>query len=536
MTAGATAACPVRPMLATSGPLPGGPEWAFEFIWDGVRTLADVTPDRLRLVGGDNRSIAARYPELDVLRERAKRHGMVLDGKVVALDACGRPSFAALQQRMTVDRPSSGLQRRIPVAYYVFDVLRVDDCSTLTLPYRRRREVLAGLGVAGGPVVLPPYFLDVDGQVVAETATQYGLHGVVAKRADSPYQPGRRSRSWVEASLRRGREVVIGGWAPSPRGSAGTLGSLLVGVPTERGLRYAGQVGTGFSLAARRDLPARLACLARGTSPFLDQVPGAVGRRAYWVAPQLVGEVAYRQWSAHGRLMHAAWRGLRPGTHPAAVEAPMVLDASPHLVSRRGEHEHERELDEAVRRARAEVQTLRVPIAPHFLYNALSAIAALVRTDPDRARELLIDFAGLTRYLFRSATRATLDEELENIERYLALEHARLGERLRVTLQVAPEVLPLEVPFLGVLLVVEHAVRHGIEDLPGGGTVATRAATEGADCVITVIDDAPGAPTTGLAGVDDRLRAAFGDDFRLAVTVVPGTGTTVTLRVPKALG
>lgn len=535
MTTGSAAPCPVRPMLATPGPLPGGPEWAFEFIWDGVRTLADVTPDRLRLVGGDNRSVAARYPELDVLRERG--NGMVLDGKVVALDACGRPSFATLQQRMTVDRPSSGLQRRVPVAYYVFDVLRVDDRSTLTLPYRRRRELLTELGVAGGPVVLPPYFLDVDGQAVAETATRYGLHGVVAKRADSPYQPGHRSRSWVETSLRRGQEVVIGGWLPSPRGTAGTLGSLLVGVPTERGLRYAGQVGTGFSLAERRDLPARFASLARDASPFLDQVPRAVAHRAHWVAPQLVGEVAYRQWSAYGRLTHAAWRGLRPGTHPAAVEAPVVFDATPDLVSRRvGENERERELDEAVRQARAEVQALRAPISPHFLYNALSAIAALVRTDPDDARELLIDFAGFTRYLFRSATSTTLDDELENIERYLALEQARLGERLQVTLQVAPEVLPVAVPFLAVQLVVEHAVRHGVEDLPDGGTVAIRAAADGADCVITVVDDGPGVSTADLASVDERLRAAFGDGSRLAVAAVPGVGTTVTLRVPRVVG
>ncbi len=267
--------------------MPGDPGWAFEFAWDGIRSLADVQPDQLRLFSARDRGITGGYPELDVLPALTKRHRVLLDGKIVALDACGRPSFSRLRPRMNVQRPSARVQQQVPVAYYVFDLLRLDDRSTLHLPYRQRRELLEELNLARGPVVLPPYFLDVEGQAVLDTAAAYGLHGVVAKRADSTYQPGRRSRSWVETAVRRNQEVIIGGWVPNKRGPAGMLRSLLVGVPTERGLRYVGQVGTGFSSASRRQLLDLLTGLTRSTSPFLDQVPQEAAQAARWVAPEL---------------------------------------------------------------------------------------------------------------------------------------------------------------------------------------------------------------------------------------------------------
>jgi len=531
-------------MLACTGPMPADSGWAFEFTWDGIRSLADVQPDRLRLLGAHDRGVTGSYPELDVLPALTGRRRVLLDGKIVALDACGRPSFSRLQPRMNVQRPSARVRRQVPVAYYVFDLLRLDDRSTLQLPYRQRRELLEELDLARGPVVLPPYFLDIEGQAMWDTAAEYGLHGVVAKRADSTYQPGRRSRSWVETAVRRSQEVIIGGWVPSKRGLAGTLGSLLVGVPTERGLRYVGQVGTGLRSATRRDLLDQLSGLARSTSPFLDQVPQEAARAAHWVAPELLGEVGYRQWTAQGRLGHPTWRGLRHGTHPAAVQGPVVLGAAADVP--RVDERELAELDEALRRARGEVDSLRAQLCPHFLYNALTTIAALVRTDPHRARELLVEFAGFTRYCFRSAPDTTLGDELDNVERYLTLEQARLDERLQVTLQVAPAVLPVELPSFAVQLVVENAVRRGVEAKPGGGTVAVSAVDAGVDCVITVTDDGPGTDPTreddvaagsaagGLATADDRLRTAFGDDYRLVVDAVPGAGTTVRLRVPKS--
>ncbi len=201
---------------------------------------------------------------------------------------------------------------------------------------------------------------------------------------------------------------------------------------------------------------------------------------------------------------------------------------------------------------RAEVLALRAQISPHFIYNALTTIASFVRTDPDRARELILEFADFTRYSFRSAGQYTvLADELRNIDRYLTLERARFGTALSVTLQVAPEVLNVVVPFLALQPLVENAVRHGMAGRQGG-SVAIVARDEGSDCVITVEDDGvgmdpeklrsgsgdlladgDGGAHVGLTNVDHRLRSAFGNDYGLVVETAPGAGTKVIVRVPK---
>ncbi|GAB88233.1 sensor histidine kinase [Gordonia rhizosphera] len=208
---------------------------------------------------------------------------------------------------------------------------------------------------------------------------------------------------------------------------------------------------------------------------------------------------------------------------------------------------------------RAEVLALRAQISPHFIYNALNTIASFVRTDPNRARELILDFADFTRYSFRAAGEYTLlADELRNIDRYLTLERARFGTALNVKLQVAPEVLNVVVPFLALQPLVENAVRHGLA-AKGGGTITIIARDEGTDCVITVEDDGVGMdpellrsgdidalgpdddkPTgeshgarVGLTNVDHRLRAAFGNDYGLVVETGIGAGTRVGMRVPK---
>lgn len=216
------------------------------------------------------------------------------------------------------------------------------------------------------------------------------------------------------------------------------------------------------------------------------------------------------------------------------------------------------ELDASrARLARAEVLALRAQISPHFIYNALNTIASFVRTDPDRARDLILEFADFTRYSFRAAGQfTTLAEELRNIDRYLTLERARFGTALKVTLQVAPEVLNVVVPFLALQPLVENAVRHGFAGR-GSGSIELVARDEGSDCVITVEDDgvgmdpddlrsgpsdalSDGAVATegtgahvGLTNVDHRLRAAFGNDYGLVVETAIGAGTRVVMRVPK---
>jgi two-component system LytT family sensor kinase len=197
----------------------------------------------------------------------------------------------------------------------------------------------------------------------------------------------------------------------------------------------------------------------------------------------------------------------------------------------------------------AEVRALRAQISPHFIYNSLNAIASFVRTDPDRARSLLQEFADFTRYSFRRhGDFTTLAEELRSIERYLLLEQARFGDRLSVKLSIAPEVLPVAVPFLCIQPLVENAVRHGLEAAEGLGTITIQAHDRCQECVIEVEDDGVGEDpekvrralagdvsldSIGLGNVDARLRTTYGDEYGLVVETAPGAGTKVTVRVPK---
>ena len=226
-----------------------------------------------------------------------------------------------------------------------------------------------------------------------------------------------------------------------------------------------------------------------------------------------------------------------PGLVQAALETARWVSTQLELA----------ELDQSkARLVRAEVRALRAQISPHFVYNALTTIASFVRTDPERARELLLEFADFTRYSFRSHGEfTTLAEELRSIDRYLTLERARFGDRLEVRLQIAPEVLPVAVPFLGVQPLVENAVRHGLAAKTGVGTVSIVAEDAGTACLISVEDDgvgmdpdilrqrAEGGGHVGLGNIDDRLRSVFGDEFGLVVETAPGAGTKVSMRIPK---
>jgi two-component system LytT family sensor kinase len=198
----------------------------------------------------------------------------------------------------------------------------------------------------------------------------------------------------------------------------------------------------------------------------------------------------------------------------------------------------------------AELRALRAQISPHFIYNSLTVIASFVRTDPDRARELLLEFADFTRYSFRRhGDFTTLAEELRSIDQYLTLQRARYGERLRVTLQIAPEVLPVAVPFLCLQPLVENAIQHGMEGKAGPGRLSIVAQDVGADAHITIEDDGVGmdpevvrralagevdeSAGIGLGNIDERLRQVYGHEYGLVVETALGAGTKVRVRVPK---
>ncbi|MGH3436510.1 MAG: GAF domain-containing sensor histidine kinase [Sciscionella sp.] len=200
--------------------------------------------------------------------------------------------------------------------------------------------------------------------------------------------------------------------------------------------------------------------------------------------------------------------------------------------------------------AQAEVRALRAQISPHFVYNALNTISSLIRTDPERARELLLEFAEFTRYSFRtSGLYTTLADELINIDRYLMLERARYGARLSVRLKVAPEVMSVVVPFLVLQPLVENAVKHGLASKPGGGTVTVMAQDNGVEALISVEDDGVGMDAdrlteeladahktgahVGIGNINQRMRLAFGNEYALMLETAPGEGMKITLRVPK---
>ncbi|MFI1829404.1 sensor histidine kinase [Streptomyces sp. NPDC020412] len=209
------------------------------------------------------------------------------------------------------------------------------------------------------------------------------------------------------------------------------------------------------------------------------------------------------------------------------------------------------ELDRSrTRLIEAEIRALRAQISPHFIFNSLAAIASFVRTDPERARELLLEFADFTRYSFRRHGEfTTLADELRSIEQYLALAGARFGRRLKVTLQVAPEVLPVALPFLCLQPLVENAVKHGLEDSTGERRITIAAQDAGAEAVVTIEDDGvgmdpdelrrilagerTGSSGIGLSNVDERLRQVYGDDHGLVIETGVGAGMKITVRVPK---
>ncbi len=311
----------IRPMLATLGQLPADDEaWAFETKFDGVRAIAYVHSGSLKLLSRNDADVTAAYPELAGLADAVGGLDAVLDGEIVALDSTGRVSFEALQPRMHLrdHRQIQRLANQSPVSYRVFDLLALDGHPTVALPYIQRRELLESLDLNGSHWQTPPAHRGDGAQALAQ-AIRDGIEGVVAKRLDSRYLPGRRSPAWVKVKNIRTQEVVVGGWRPGQGARADTIGSLLLGIPVGNGLQYVGQVGTGFTREALVDLQRQLGSRTRSTSPFVGTLPGREAKDARWVTPRLVGEVAFTEWTRDGRLRHPAWRGLRPDKGPDEV-------------------------------------------------------------------------------------------------------------------------------------------------------------------------------------------------------------------------
>src|SRR3954470_22371609 len=282
----------VAPMLPRTGKaLPIGDDWAYEIKWDGVRAIGYAEGGRLRLASRRSTSITARYPALRELGRAVGAHEAVLDGEVVAFDDAGRPSFQRLQRRMhlTSEAQVRRLAQSDPVVYVIFDLLFLDGHATLELTYEQRRKLLLELGLNGPAWQTPAHHVG-DGAALLAASRAQGLEGIVAKRLDCPYTPGRRSGGWIKVKNVRRADVVVGGWVEGEGGRSGKLGALAVGWYDQGELFYGGRVGSGFTQGELKRVGRLLEPLARDTSPFTageTQPP----REVHFVAPELVAAV-----------------------------------------------------------------------------------------------------------------------------------------------------------------------------------------------------------------------------------------------------
>ena len=330
----------LAPMQATAATaLPGGDGWAYEVKWDGVRALAHLGADELRVCARRGEDVSGRYPELAAIPAAHAGRELILDGEIVAFDNAGNPSFGLLQRRMGLTHEGRIRQRaaETPITYVAFDLLWLDGRSLLAEPYERRRELLAGLGFDGPSWQAPGHSVG-DGEALLAAARDRGLEGIVAKRLASPYRPGRRSADWVKVQNRRRQELVVGGYMRGEGGRSRGVGSLLVGywdaTPPEAAslgrpqrLVYAGGVGTGFSQATLGELTQLLEPLRRATSPFEAgwdpelKYAARIRERGplVWVEPVVVCEVEFLRWTHEDTIRAASFKGVRDDKDPREV-------------------------------------------------------------------------------------------------------------------------------------------------------------------------------------------------------------------------
>jgi bifunctional non-homologous end joining protein LigD len=312
-------------MKAVSGDLPPRPEqpaWSFEIKWDGMRVVTCTDGAHAQLWSSNHIDVSRRFPELDAIAPVMGGRPAVFDGEVVAFDADSLPSFQVLQTRMHVDDRAEARRRAatVPVLYVVFDVMHFDGHDLTGLPLEHRASVLDEVfdeGDAWQRVARHD-----DGEALLDAVQARGLEGVMAKRRDSTYAPGRRSPAWRKVKVRRHAELVVGGWLPGQGARAGRLGALLVGFYEGDDLRFAGRVGSGLTDAEIDTLSDLLAPLARGEDPFIPRIKRTDAPGARFVEPRLVVEVAYGEWTSEGRLRHPSYLGRRFDKDPRDIGRP----------------------------------------------------------------------------------------------------------------------------------------------------------------------------------------------------------------------
>lgn len=315
-------------MKATSGELPLGDEWWYEIKWDGMRLIVTVSGTEVTLTSANGKDATASYPELLGLGADLGVDFATLDGEVVVFGDDGQPSFGALQHRMHITNARQAAERSaaFPAVLCLFDLLELDGNDLTGLPLQDRRRVLESLIEPSTHWRIPAIYDD--GEALLTIASEQGLEGVIAKRTQSIYRPGTRTREWLKVKIRRRQEFVVGGWAPGTGNRTDGIGGLLIGHhPTDdagrprSALRYAGRVGSGLSqleLSTLRDL---FSSLVTDECPFDPPPPPLQARGATWVEPLVVIEVEYAEWTSDGILRHPTYRGRRTDVDPDEVTA-----------------------------------------------------------------------------------------------------------------------------------------------------------------------------------------------------------------------
>lgn len=293
---------PVAPMKATLGSLPATDAgWAYEIKWDGHRTIAHVAGGATRLQTTAGHDSTDRWPEVASIDDAVNASTVILDGEMLVIGEDGRPSFDLVQRRGPA---------RHPPMFHAFDVLSIDGTDTIGLPYLDRRKLLTQVLDPGEHWAIPAHHLGGGAALLAATVEQQ-LEGLIAKRTDSLYRPGTRSKDWRKIKNRIRTDVVIGGFTAGTGARSSTLGSLLVGVPDADRLRFAGGVGTGFTQQTLERLVARLRPLVTATCPFDPEPPASIRRTATWVEPDLAATIEIAEFTNDGNVRQASFVELR---------------------------------------------------------------------------------------------------------------------------------------------------------------------------------------------------------------------------------
>jgi bifunctional non-homologous end joining protein LigD len=305
---------PIALMLATlTDRRDFGDDWLLERKFDGERCVARKDGGEVRLDSRTAKDLTGAYPEVRAAVASPRDRKLLLDGEVVAFDG-DQTSFSRLQQRLGATNPSPERVAAYPVAFCVFDLLELDGADLRDRPLLERRARLTGPLRPSAALEVSEAWHD-DSQRRFAQACRAGWEGLIAKRAQAPYVPG-RSRDWLKLKCVWEQELVIGGYT-DPAGSRTDFGALLVGYYEDGGLRYAGKVGTGYTMATLRDLGARLRDLETPESPFVDARP--IPRGTHWTRPELVAQIGFAEWTNDGRLRQPRFLGLRDDKRSAEV-------------------------------------------------------------------------------------------------------------------------------------------------------------------------------------------------------------------------